>query len=219
MNIMTEINRCDCDSGCLCGMCRRRRHAAGGDTAEPRDRVLPGGRMGTPPPVKTRGCTATPTSGKMEGEAGATRPRRSKVPPRPTPSPAARRQALRQGTRRDQGAAGSRTGRGDRAGRLPGQRLINWASMGKPIKVTAEGRTFYICCDSCEDEVKTNAKDGRRQARQAESRQQVTWPAGVSKRARPPRRVVSPGPFALSRGCVLPPWKIGSSHAILFANV
>ncbi len=30
--------------------------------------------------------------------------------------------------------------------------------MGKPMKVTAEGRTFYICCDGCEDEVKTNGK-------------------------------------------------------------
>ena len=26
------------------------------------------------------------------------------------------------------------------------------------MKVTAEGRSFYICCDSCEDEVKTNGK-------------------------------------------------------------
>jgi hypothetical protein len=31
-------------------------------------------------------------------------------------------------------------------------------SMGKPIKVTAEGRTFYICCDSCEDKVKSDPK-------------------------------------------------------------
>jgi hypothetical protein len=35
----------------------------------------------------------------------------------------------------------------------------NLGSMGKPLKVTAEGRTFYICCDSCEDDVKTKGKD------------------------------------------------------------
>jgi hypothetical protein len=34
----------------------------------------------------------------------------------------------------------------------------NLGSMGKPLKVTAEGRTFYICCDSCEDKVKTDGK-------------------------------------------------------------
>jgi hypothetical protein len=34
----------------------------------------------------------------------------------------------------------------------------NLGSMGKPMKVTAEGRTFYICCDSCEDKVKTDGK-------------------------------------------------------------
>jgi hypothetical protein len=34
----------------------------------------------------------------------------------------------------------------------------NLGSMGKPIKVTAEGRTFYICCDGCEDKVKTDPK-------------------------------------------------------------
>jgi glucose/arabinose dehydrogenase len=34
----------------------------------------------------------------------------------------------------------------------------NLGSMGKPIKVTAEGRTFYICCDSCEDKVKSDPK-------------------------------------------------------------
>ena len=31
-------------------------------------------------------------------------------------------------------------------------------AMGKPIKATAEGRTFYLCCDHCEDEVKSNPK-------------------------------------------------------------
>jgi YHS domain-containing protein len=31
-------------------------------------------------------------------------------------------------------------------------------SMGKPLKVTAEGRTFYLCCDSCEDKVKSDPK-------------------------------------------------------------
>jgi YHS domain-containing protein len=31
-------------------------------------------------------------------------------------------------------------------------------SMGKPLKVTADGRTFYICCDACEDKVKNDPK-------------------------------------------------------------
>jgi YHS domain-containing protein len=31
-------------------------------------------------------------------------------------------------------------------------------SMDKPVKVTADGRTFYICCDSCEDKVKSDPK-------------------------------------------------------------
>ncbi len=32
-------------------------------------------------------------------------------------------------------------------------------SMGKPMKVSAEGRTFYICCDGCEGDVKSNGKE------------------------------------------------------------
>jgi hypothetical protein len=31
-------------------------------------------------------------------------------------------------------------------------------AMGKPYKVTAEGRSFYLCCDGCEDEVKADPK-------------------------------------------------------------
>jgi YHS domain-containing protein len=31
-------------------------------------------------------------------------------------------------------------------------------TMGTPVKVTAEGRTFYLCCKNCEDEVKSNPK-------------------------------------------------------------
>jgi YHS domain-containing protein len=34
----------------------------------------------------------------------------------------------------------------------------NLGSMGKPIKVTAEGRTFYICCEGCEEKVKSDPK-------------------------------------------------------------
>jgi hypothetical protein len=34
----------------------------------------------------------------------------------------------------------------------------NLGGMGKPIKVTAEGRTFYLCCDDCKEEVNANAK-------------------------------------------------------------
>ena len=30
--------------------------------------------------------------------------------------------------------------------------------MGAPIKVTAEGKTFYLCCKSCQKEVDANAK-------------------------------------------------------------
>jgi hypothetical protein len=31
-------------------------------------------------------------------------------------------------------------------------------SMGKPFKVTAEGRTFYLCCDGCQKDLKANPK-------------------------------------------------------------
>jgi YHS domain-containing protein len=31
-------------------------------------------------------------------------------------------------------------------------------SMEKPIKVTAEGRTFYLCCESCQKELKADPK-------------------------------------------------------------
>lgn len=31
-------------------------------------------------------------------------------------------------------------------------------SMGAPIKVTAEGRTFYLCCKGCQKDVKEDAK-------------------------------------------------------------
>jgi hypothetical protein len=34
----------------------------------------------------------------------------------------------------------------------------NLGSMGKPVKVTAEGRTFFICCDDCNDKVKSDPK-------------------------------------------------------------
>jgi hypothetical protein len=30
--------------------------------------------------------------------------------------------------------------------------------MGKPIKVTAEGRTFFLCCEGCEPDVKKDPK-------------------------------------------------------------
>lgn len=32
-------------------------------------------------------------------------------------------------------------------------------SMGTPIKVTAEGKTFYICCKGCTKEVEANPKE------------------------------------------------------------
>ena len=31
-------------------------------------------------------------------------------------------------------------------------------NMGTPIKVTAEGRTFYLCCKGCQDDVKSDPK-------------------------------------------------------------
>jgi YHS domain-containing protein len=34
----------------------------------------------------------------------------------------------------------------------------NLGSMGAPIKVTAEGRTFYLCCDDCKDALKADPK-------------------------------------------------------------
>ena len=30
--------------------------------------------------------------------------------------------------------------------------------MGVPIRVTAEGKTFFLCCKSCEKEVKADPK-------------------------------------------------------------
>ena len=30
--------------------------------------------------------------------------------------------------------------------------------MGKPVKVQAEGRTFFLCCDNCEEKVKKDPK-------------------------------------------------------------
>lgn len=32
----------------------------------------------------------------------------------------------------------------------------NLGAMGKPLKVTAKGKTFYLCCDKCEAEVKSD---------------------------------------------------------------
>ena len=66
--------------------------------------------------------------------------------------------------------------------------------MGKPIKVTAEGRSFYLCCKNCEKEVKDDPKGVARQARQAEGRQ-------VTRRSRDkdesgPRDLVSSGAVA-----------------------
>jgi len=34
----------------------------------------------------------------------------------------------------------------------------NLGAMDKPVKISAEGRTFYLCCEDCEKEVKSNAK-------------------------------------------------------------
>ena len=34
----------------------------------------------------------------------------------------------------------------------------NLGSMGKPTKVTAEGRTFYLCCADCQEELKKDPK-------------------------------------------------------------
>jgi YHS domain-containing protein len=31
-------------------------------------------------------------------------------------------------------------------------------NMGAPVKITAEGRTFYLCCKGCQDDVKANPK-------------------------------------------------------------
>jgi YHS domain-containing protein len=31
-------------------------------------------------------------------------------------------------------------------------------SMEMPVKVTAEGRTFYLCCESCQDKLDANPK-------------------------------------------------------------
>jgi hypothetical protein len=34
----------------------------------------------------------------------------------------------------------------------------NLGSMGKPLKITAEGRTFYLCCKQCQKAVRDNPK-------------------------------------------------------------
>jgi hypothetical protein len=34
----------------------------------------------------------------------------------------------------------------------------NLGSMGKPVQVTAEGRTFYLCCKSCQKELTADPK-------------------------------------------------------------
>jgi hypothetical protein len=34
----------------------------------------------------------------------------------------------------------------------------NLGEMGKPVKVSAEGRTFYLCCDDCQEKVKADPK-------------------------------------------------------------
>jgi YHS domain-containing protein len=34
----------------------------------------------------------------------------------------------------------------------------NLGSMGKPHKVTAEGKTFYLCCQGCEKDLKADPK-------------------------------------------------------------
>ncbi len=31
-------------------------------------------------------------------------------------------------------------------------------NMGAPVKITAEGRTFFLCCKGCQDDVKANPK-------------------------------------------------------------
>ena len=31
--------------------------------------------------------------------------------------------------------------------------------MGKPVKITAEGRTFFLCCEGCEEEIKADPKE------------------------------------------------------------
>ena len=38
---------------------------------------------------------------------------------------------------------------------VSGEHLGN---MGEPFKITAEGRTFYLCCKSCVDDVKADPK-------------------------------------------------------------
>ena len=35
----------------------------------------------------------------------------------------------------------------------------NLGKMGTPIKQTIDGKSFYICCDGCESEVKDNPKE------------------------------------------------------------
>ena len=93
--------------------------------------------------------------------------------------------------RRDQGTARGRAGRWRSSRRSARSAVDHLGSMGKPIKVSAEGRTFFLCCEGCEKEVKSRPQGGHRQARC----KPASEPSSQSRRpgtARPPRR---PHPF------------------------
>ena len=73
--------------------------------------------------------------------------------------------------------------------------LQHLGSMGKPMKVTAEGRTFYICCDGCEEDVKTKGKEIVAKLDKLKGGQLTALFARLIEQKRPPRDDVSPGPL------------------------
>ena len=78
---------------------------------------------------------------------------------------AGRRETDGRRARRHQGIARRRTDRGDPQAVCPVS-THHLGSMEKPVKVTAEGRTFYLCCESLREGTQGRPQGGHRQARQ-----------------------------------------------------
>ena len=89
--------------------------------------------------------------------------------------------------------------------------------MDKPIKVTAEGRTFFLCCEGCEDELKKDPKaviaklDARRQ--EVSRRAVASRPGTARPAATPSIHFDEAGVWRSSRrlGILLPPARMRSS--------
>jgi hypothetical protein len=120
--------------------------------------------MGSPPAAKLEDSAAKPADGKMEAKPSIPAPGKKDDAPKiegpsktdTKPSGAAAKlsekelKGIKELPEAEQAAAIAQA--------VCPVSQHNLGSMGKPMKMTAEGRSFYICCDSCEDEVKTNGK-------------------------------------------------------------